>query len=98
MIVDNLKSKRIEYMKAKDTLRLGVVRYLLSLIANKEIELRPSGEELTAEHVEKIIKREIKRRKEGMEVAEKAGRGDVVETEGAELGVLEELVILVDSA
>ena len=55
MSVKKLKAKLLEYMKAKDTLRLGVLRCFLAQITNKEIELRPSGEELTDTHIAKIL-------------------------------------------
>ena len=95
MVIDELKSRLPQYMKNKDTLRLGVLRYLLSHIKNKEIELRTSEEDLGDEHVAKIIKKEIKKRNEVIELAEKAGREDVAKSEKEELSVLEEFSELV---
>mgnify|MGYP003351323888 CR=1 FL=1 len=37
MILDQLKSKVVEYYKAKDALRLGVLRYYLSKVKDKEM-------------------------------------------------------------
>ena len=38
MILDQLRSKLVEYHKSKDTLRLGVLKYFLSKVKEKEIE------------------------------------------------------------
>lgn len=94
MMLEKLKAKLPEYMKSKDTLRLGVLRYFLAQVKNKEIELRVSGEEVTDEHIVKIIKKEIKMRNETIELAEKSGRDDVVERETAEKNILEEFMTL----
>ncbi|MBN1162135.1 GatB/YqeY domain-containing protein [Patescibacteria group bacterium] len=77
-------------MKSNDTLRLSVLRYLLAQIKNKEIDLRTSKEELGDAHVAKILKKELKKRREVIELAEKARREDVVERETSELNVLKE--------
>lgn len=90
MIQDTLKSKLKEYMKAKDTLRLGVLRYFLSLIKNKEIELRGKDESLTDEMIHKIVTKQIKNRKENIETYEKAGREDLLEKEKEELKIWKE--------
>lgn len=87
MIVDDLRSKLVEYQKAGDSLRLGVLRFFFSQVKNKEIEFRSQQKEMTDEDVFKVLKKEIKNRKEGMEACEKAGRADLLEKEKAELGV-----------
>lgn len=87
MIIDQLKPKIIEYKKAGDELRLGVLRYLLSLVQNKEIELRPSGEVLNDEMVFKIIRKEIKNRLEAIEMYKKGNRQDLVSKEESELDI-----------
>jgi len=94
MIQETLKSKLKEYMKAGDTQRLGVLRYFLSLITNKEIELRGTDQSLTDEMVYKIVKKQIKNRKENIETYEKARREDLLEQEKNELQVWEEFAQL----
>ena len=94
MILDGLKSKLVEYQKAHDDQRLGVLRYFLSQVKNKEIELRPQKQELTDEIVFKVLRKQIKDRKESIELYEKGGRTDLVQKEKAELGVLEEFAKL----
>jgi len=94
MVLDDLRSKLVEYSKAGDVLRLGVLRYFLSQVQNKEIELRPQKIELTEKHVYKVLKKQIKQRKESIELYEKGGRKDLVDKESAELKVLEEFAQL----
>ena len=60
MILDNLRSLIVEYTKAKDMEKLGVLRYYLSAVKNKEIELRPQGVELNDEHAFKVLKKQLK--------------------------------------
>ncbi|MBU0535276.1 MAG: GatB/YqeY domain-containing protein [Patescibacteria group bacterium] len=87
MVIDDLRSKLVEYQKAGDTLRLGVLRFFFSQVKNKEIELFGQKKEMTDEDVFKVLRKEVKNRKEGIETCEKAGRTDLLEKEKAELGV-----------
>jgi uncharacterized protein len=72
-------------MKAKDSLKLSVIRLLRSEIRNAEIAKR---EELNEDEVLQAVVRESKRRRESIEQFEKAGRIDLVEKESAELKIL----------
>jgi uncharacterized protein len=90
MILDELTAKLPEFQKAKDKLRLGTLRFFLAQIKNKEIELRPQKQELTDEIVFKVLRKQIKDRKESIELYAKGNRQDLVEKETAELGVLME--------
>lgn len=90
MILDDLKKKLVEYQKSGDQLRVGILRYFLSQVQNKEIELRTSGTELTDEVVFKVLRKLVKDRKESIEVFQKAGRQDLRDKETNELNVLKE--------
>ncbi len=94
MVIDDLKSKIVEYYKSKDTLRLDVLKYYLSQVKNREIELRPQNQVIDDEIAFKILKKQIKQRKESVDTYEKAGRTDLVSKESAELAVLEEFAKL----
>lgn len=94
MILDQLKTRLIDYSKAGDATRLGVLRYFLSVVKNKEIELRPLKQELTDEVVFKVLRKQIKDRKESIELYQKGNRDDLVAKETTELGVLEEFAKL----
>lgn len=94
MILDQLRSKLVEYHKSKDTLRLGVLKYFLSKVKEKEIELRPSGQQLDDEVVFKILRKQIKERNQSIELYEQGKRQDLVDKETAELVVLKEFAKL----
>jgi len=82
-----LKSKLVDFQKSGDTLKLGVLRFLLSQVKNKEIEFRGQHKEMTDEDVFKVVRKEIKNRKENIELYEKISRNDLLEKEKSELEV-----------
>lgn len=94
MILDQLRSKVVEYYKAKDTFKLGVLRYFLSKIQEKEIELRPSGGVMDDETAFKVLRKQIKERNQSIELYEKGNRKDLVDKETAELQVLKEFATM----
>jgi len=91
MILDALRSQLIQAQKANDTLRVSVLRYFLSAIKNKEIELRPQKLELNDEVIFKVLRKQMKQRRESIEEYKKGNRQDLVDKETAELGVLGEI-------
>jgi uncharacterized protein len=72
-------------MKARDELRVSTIRLALSAVRNTEID---KGRDLTDDETLEVVAREVKRRREAIEGAEKAERPDIVERESAELKVL----------
>jgi uncharacterized protein len=94
MVIDTLKSKVVEYYKAKDMERLGVLRFYLSVVQNKEIELKPEGKKVDDEVAFAVLKKQIKQRNQSIELYEKGGRKDLVEKEQSELVVLKEFAKL----
>jgi hypothetical protein len=72
-------------MKAKDSARLSTIRMLISVIKNKEIDLR---HELTDEEVSAVISTSVKQRRDSIEQFTTGGRQDLVEKEEAEVAVL----------
>ena len=92
MILDSLKKDYLMARKNKDELKTAVLSFLLSAMHNKEIELRPTGEAFGDEHVEKVLKKQIKNRNDSIEAYGKAGRTELVEKETAEKKVLEEIL------
>jgi uncharacterized protein YqeY len=83
---ENLEKEMRESLKARDSFKLGVVRFLLAQIKNREIDAKRP---LADEEIFKIIQTLAKQRKESMIFSEKAGRADLVEKEKMELGLLE---------
>jgi len=75
-----------EAMKSKNNVKLEVVRSVLTGVKNLEVQKMREAED---EDVLQVIKQEVKKRKEAIEMYEKAGRTDLLEQEKAELSVLE---------
>ncbi len=85
-----IKDQIKEAMKAKDTVRLGVLRGLVSQCTNELLTLkRTPQDELTDDETLTIIRRAVKQRKDSIDQFTKGGRADLAETEQAELAVLE---------
>lgn len=94
MILEQLKKKVVEYYKSKDTLRLGVLRFYLSKVNNKEIELRSTGQKVDDEIAYKLLKKQIKEANKSIELYKKGNRQDLVDKETQELNVLNEFANL----
>jgi len=79
-----------EAMKAKDAVRLGVVRGLVSSFTNELVALkRTPQDELSDEEVLSVIRRAVKQRKDSIDQFIKGGREDLAVPEKEELAVLE---------
>ncbi len=72
-------------LKAHESLRLGVVRFLLAEIKNQEIE---KGE-LTEENIQQIIASQAKKTKEALVDFQKAQRQDLVDQEKEKINLME---------
>ncbi|MFA7624763.1 MAG: GatB/YqeY domain-containing protein [Pusillimonas sp.] len=76
-------------MRAKDTARLGTLRFLQAAIKQKEVDER---RELTDADVTAIIEKQVKQRRESIAAFENAGRTETAAQEQAELDVLQEFL------
>jgi hypothetical protein len=77
-------------MKAKDKIRLETIRGIKKVLLEKEVSLRPSGQEvLTKEQEIELLVQQAKQRRDSIEQYEKAGRNDLVEKETQELAIIE---------
>ena len=86
----DIKAQMIEAMKAKDALRLNVIRGLLSSFTNEAVsKKRKPDEALSDEEALGVISRAVKQRKDSIEQFEKGGRRDLADTEKSELAILE---------
>lgn len=72
-------------MRDKNSLKLGVIRFLLSEIKNVEID---EGE-LNEDGVTKVVARQIKQTKEAIQELQNSERPELVADEEAKLAVLE---------
>lgn len=88
MITETLQQDYIAAMKSKDQLTVDVIRLLTSEIKNKEIELRAEGKTLDDAAVIAVLSKEVKKRKESVEVYTAAGREELAKDEQAEIEVI----------
>ena len=84
---DQIRADLKEAMKAKEKERTGTIRMLLAAIQTAETE--GSKHEVDDAEVQKIIAREIKKRRESAEIYKTNGRDDLADAELAEAGILE---------
>ena len=90
MLHQKIKDEIKEAMKAKDAVKLGVVRGLVAAFTNELVTLkRTPQDELSDEEVLNVIRRAVKQRKDSIDQFTKGGREDLAESEKAELAVLE---------
>jgi len=104
-ILDRLKSDMIEATKARESERLGVIRFVRSEMKNRAIEL---GRDLKDEDAIEVLARVAKRHREAIDQFGPAGRDDLVAKERASLDVVsqylpeqlseDEIASLVDEA
>jgi len=77
-------------MKAKDKLRLQTVRGIKKAILDKEVELRPKGQDsLTPEQEIELLSQQAKQRRDSIGQFKDAGRDDLAEKESQELTIIE---------
>ncbi|MCB9805626.1 GatB/YqeY domain-containing protein [Candidatus Nomurabacteria bacterium] len=89
-LVDQIKSELKEAMKAKEEVKLGVLRGFISAFTNELVATgKTPQDEVTDEIVMTIIKRQSKQRKDSIEQFKKGGREDLAEKEEAELKIIE---------
>lgn len=89
----DMKERMKDAMRAKDSVRLGVIRAIISSFTNESINLGkgPAGE-LSDEEALAVIRRESKKRKDSIEQYTNGGRPELAETEAAELAIINEFL------
>jgi uncharacterized protein YqeY len=89
-IQTDIKEQMKEAMKAKDTVKLGVVRGLSSAFTNELVKLgKMPQDELSDEDALNVIRRAVKQRKDSIEQFVAGGRPELADDEKAELAILE---------
>jgi len=84
---DRIISDMTAAMKAKDAARTSTLRMVKAAITNREKE---GGAPLTDEDVMKLLRSQLKQRRDSVEQYQKAGRQDLADKETTEIGVIEE--------
>lgn len=82
-----LQSAMKDAMRAKDKVRVEAIRTLLSAIQYEEMEKKVDA--LPSDAILAILQRELKKRKEEVEFAEKANRSDLKEKLAIEMALIE---------
>jgi uncharacterized protein YqeY len=83
---DQIISDMTAAMKAKDAARTSTLRMLKAAITNREKE---GGDALTDEDVTKLLRSQMKQRRDSVEQYEKGGRPELAAKEQAEIAVIE---------
>ncbi len=88
-----LKEQMKEAMRAKDSVRLNVIRGLLTACTNEAIS-KGKGPEgvLTDEEVLPVLTRAAKQRKDSIAQFEEGGRPELAEGEKAELAIIQSML------
>ena len=84
-----LKDEMKNAMRAKDKLRLGVIRMALSAIKQAEID---HNTEATDENIIAVLTKMVKQRKESIKMFTDGGRDDMAANEQAEVVALEDFL------
>ncbi|MBZ5495320.1 MAG: GatB/YqeY domain-containing protein [Acidobacteriia bacterium] len=83
---DKINEDLTAAMKAKDVLRLSVLRMMKTAVKNKEIELRA---ELEDAQVIQVLSTLIKQRKDSIEQFTRGGRLELADKEASEIKIIE---------
>ncbi len=89
MLKDKIQEDLKAAMLARDEAKLSAIRMLKSALQYHEIQKGGAGYTATDEDVIDVIGREIKKRKESIELYEKGGRQELADKEKAEVDVLQ---------
>jgi uncharacterized protein YqeY len=88
MIRDKLKQNSFDALKNRDNRRVDVLRFLISLIDKKEMQLPPGG--LTEVEELSVLRKELKNKEESKEMFLKGGRQDLADGLDYEIAVVKE--------
>lgn len=93
MLHEQIKNQIKESMKARDTVRLEVMRGLVTAFTNELVATGKTPQDiLPDEQVINVITRSSKQRKDSIEQFTKGNRMDLVEIEKAQLSIIEEFL------
>lgn len=107
-LFEQIEKDYIQAYKAKDSVRLTVLRLLKTAVKNRLVDLRRLGGTLDDSEMLDLIIKEGKQRQDSIEQYNAANRSDLADKEAAELAVLqsylpsplsgEELTAVIDAA
>ena len=88
-LFEQINADYIQAYKAKEAVRVSVLRMLKTAVKNRLVELRRPGGMLADEEMLDIVLKEGKQRKDSIAEYGKAGRDDLAAREAEELAILE---------
>src|SRR5438105_5100326 len=83
---DKIISDMTAAMKAKDAARTSTLRMVKAAIVNRE---KDKGSDVDDEELSKLLRSQVKQRRDSVEQYQKGGRQDLVDKETAEIAVIE---------
>jgi uncharacterized protein YqeY len=94
MIRDKIAQALKDAMRAKDEVKTTTLRMVNAAIKQKDIDVaRARGDQhISQDEVLNLLQSLIKSRRESIELYKQGGRQDLVEKEGAEIGVIEQFL------
>lgn len=95
-MLEKIKSDLYSAQKAKDTLRVSVLRFLIAAVQNKEIELRAdtsASVQMSEDDIQRIIKKQIKQLNQTIENYVQAGRESETAKAKSEIAILQSYLI-----
>lgn len=84
-LVDRLNQDMKQAMKAKDKVRLSVIRMIKTSLQNESIK---HGKELSEDEALTVLTRELKQRKDSLQEFERAGRQDLIDSVQEEIAIV----------
>lgn len=88
MLLEIIEKNFNEALKQKRMGDLAVLRGLKTAIHNREIELKAKKQELSEQDILEIIRKEVKKRREAVELYEQGKRPELADKEKNEIDVL----------
>ncbi|NVM23226.1 MAG: GatB/YqeY domain-containing protein [Desulfobacterales bacterium] len=82
---ETIDNQLVAATKEKDTVRISTLRLLRAAIKNREVELQSS---LDDQEIVRLVRTQIKQRKEAIRQFKEGGRNDLADREEEELAVL----------
>lgn len=90
-LLEDIQGHVKEALKAGDAERAGVLRMVVSQIKNRGIEKRAQGgeENLTDDEIVDVLRKEVKKRRDSVELYAQGGRADLAGGEAKEIEIIE---------
>lgn len=89
MIKQTIQAQLKEAMRAKNSLKLDTLRFILSELKYKEIDVQ---HELSDEEILEVMSREVKKRRDAIELFKNSGRDVLVKEEEVKLAIILEFL------